>query len=124
MPNGLVSHGELGEVVADHISLDLNGVPVLAAVALDDRVAHLGHDDAVTQVRLHTLRLFAERHVLLGSAKLLHEALVLGGNAAPEASALPGAHQANDFLRLHFKELVELVATVNLLLERLLLRLC
>ena len=33
--NGLVSHGVLGEVVTNHISLNLDGVPVLATVTLN-----------------------------------------------------------------------------------------
>merc|ERR1711998_687262 len=50
VPNRLVSHGKLGEVVANHISLDLNRIPVLATIALNDTVAHFGHDDCVTQM--------------------------------------------------------------------------
>ena len=122
--NRLVGHGELGEVVANHIGLHLDRVPVLATIALDDGVAHLGDDDAVAEVRPDGLGLLTDRHVLLGDAELLDEALVLRLDAAAEASALPGVHEGNDLLGLQFEELVELVATVNLLLERLLLRLC
>ena len=124
VPNRLVGHGELGEVVADHISLDLNRVPVLATIALNDAIAHFRNDDSVTQMGLDTLRLLSKRDILLGEAELLNEAIVLGRVAAFEASALSRVHHCGNITRGHLKELFELVASVNLLLERLLLRLC
>merc|ERR1711998_753346 len=88
VPNRLVGHGELGEVVADHVRLDLNRVPVLATIALNDAIAHFRNDDSVTQMGLDTLRLLSKRDILLGEAELLNEAIVLGRVAAFEASAL------------------------------------
>ncbi len=57
MTNGVVSDGELAEVVADHISLDLDQVEDLAVVHSDLSTDHLGDDDHVAEVGLDGLGL-------------------------------------------------------------------
>ena len=74
--NGLVSHGVLAEVVTDHVSLDFDGVPILAGVDFTDGTDHLGHDDAVSQVRLHGLGLLSIGSVLHGLGELFDQAVV------------------------------------------------
>ena len=99
--NGLVSHGELSEIVTNHVSLNLDGVPVLATVAFNDRVAHLWHNDAVSKVGFDGLWLLTWRHVLLGLSELLHKSIVLGSDATSESSSLPGTHEGDNLLVLH-----------------------
>ena len=115
--DGLVGHGELGEIVTNHVGLDLDWVPVLATVALDNRVAHLGDDDAVSEVSLDGLWLLACWNVLLGLSELLHEAVILGLDTTSESPSLSGIHQSNDLLLGHIKEFVQLVTSVDLLSE-------
>ena len=121
MSDGLVSHGELGEVVSDHVGLHFDGVPVLSAVAVDDGSAHLGHDDAVSQVSSDSLGLLSLRGGFLGSSELLDESLVLAAHAVTESSSLSGTHHLDDIVQIHVEEVVELNSSVNLLLEGLLL---
>ena len=115
--DGLVRARELGEVVADHLGLDLNGVedlhtqdaPVsisrylplphsswvssethLAVVDADDGADHLGDDDHVAEVGLHDRGLLVGGRLLLGLAELLDEAHGLALQAALEPPAGAG----------------------------------
>ena len=115
--DGLVGHGVLGEVLANHLGLHLNGGPVLAGVDLADGADHLGHDDRVTQVGLHGLGLLTVRGVLDGSLELLDEPVVLGVHTVLESSALAGLEHGDNLSGVEFEELVELDTSVNLLLE-------
>ena len=115
--NGFVGHGVLTEVVTDHISSDLDSVPVLAGVDLTDGTDHLGHDDRVTEVRLDWLGLVTVCRLLHGFDQLLDEPVVTGLNTTTEASALTGAEHVNDILGLEGKELLELNTSVKLLSE-------
>ena len=119
--NRLVSHGVLGKIVTNHVGLDLDGVPVLATVTLNDRIAHLWDNDTVSEMSLDGLRLLTERHILLSQSEFFNETIVLAGDSTLESSPLAGAHEADDFLVGHFEEFVEFVTSVNLLLERLFL---
>lgn len=66
MADGLVRHGELGEVVAGHLGLDLNGVEDLSVVDTDNGTDHLGDDDHVTEVGLDGGGLLVDLGLLLG----------------------------------------------------------
>eukprot|EP00356_Strombidium_inclinatum_P006412 CAMPEP_0170490402 /NCGR_PEP_ID=MMETSP0208-20121228/8588_1 /TAXON_ID=197538 /ORGANISM="Strombidium inclinatum, Strain S3" /LENGTH=136 /DNA_ID=CAMNT_0010765753 /DNA_START=189 /DNA_END=599 /DNA_ORIENTATION=- len=120
MANGLVGHGVLGEEVADHVSLNLHGVPVLATIDVNDGSAHLGDDNAVSEVSFNTLGLLSGGAVLLGLSKLLDQSVVLGVHAVLESSSLSGVHHGNDLLSVHLEELIKLVTSPDLLLKWLL----
>ena len=64
MTSGLVGHGELTEVVANHVGLDFDCVPVLSGVDLSDGPNHIWHDDAVTEMGLDWLGLLTIWSVL------------------------------------------------------------
>ena len=115
--NGLVSHGVLAEVVADHVGSDFDGVPVLARVDFGDGTDHLGHDDAVPQVRLHRCRLLAIGGVLDALGELLDETVVTRVDSASESPALARSEHGDDVGGVHLEELVELDTSVNLLFE-------
>ena len=115
--NGLVGHGVFTEVVTDHVSLDLNGVPVLSGVDLSNGTDHLGHDDAVSEMCLDGLGLFAMRGLLHGLDELLDQTVVTRVDTASESSAGAGAEHSDDLLSRELEELIKLNASVNLLFE-------
>ncbi len=110
--DGLVRARELGEVVANHLRLDLNRVEDLhratrptstfrpcrlyetprerthlAVVDTDDRADHLGDDDHVTEVGLHDRGLFVRGSLLLCLAELLDQTHGLALETALEPPA-------------------------------------
>ena len=115
--DGLVGHGVLSEVLADHFSLNLNGSPVLAGVNLADGSAHLGHNNGVTEVGPHGLGLLAVRGVLDRVLQLADKAVILGVHAVLEPSPLSGLEKSDNLCGVHLEQLVELNTSVNLLLE-------
>ena len=117
--DGLVSEGELSEVVAAHIGSDLDGSPVLTSIDLAHGSDHLGGDDCVSQVSLDSLGLLTVDLVLDAELQLLHEAGVLGVDSTSVSPALLGGEKCNHFLGVQLEELVEFNTTVDLLLERL-----
>ena len=84
----LVREGVLRQEMTDHVSFDFDWVPVLAAVDVDNGVAHLWHDDAVSQVGLHGLWLVSWLNVLLGLSEFLDESVVLPSNTVSKSSSL------------------------------------
>ena len=60
----LVGDGELCQVVADHLRLDLNLVEGLAIVHANDAANHLGHDNHVAEVRPHGVGLVSSSSLL------------------------------------------------------------
>ena len=117
MSNWLVSEGVLGQEMSDHISFDFNGVPIFSTVAVNNRSAHLWHDDGISEMSLDTLWLLTNDGVLLGEVKFLLESLVLSVNSVSESSLLSGFHQSNDFGSAHIEEFIELDTSVDLLSE-------
>ena len=97
MSNWLVSEGELGQEMSDHISFDLDGVPIFSTVAVNNRSAHLWHDDGISEMSFDTLWLFTDNGVLLGEVKFLLESLVLSVNTVSESSLLSGFHELDNF---------------------------
>ena len=53
MSDGAVSDGELAQVVANHVGLDINNVEHLAVVYSDSGTDHLRNNDHVSEVSLH-----------------------------------------------------------------------
>ena len=121
MSNWLVSEGVLGQEMSDHISFDLDGVPIFSTVAVNNRSAHLWHDDGISEMSLDTLWLFTNDGVLLGEVKFLLESLVLSVNTVSESSLLSGFHELDNFGSGHIEELIKLDASVDLLSEWLFL---
>jgi hypothetical protein len=83
----LLRDGELGEVVADHLGLDLDLVELLAGVDTNDGTDHLGDDDHVTEVSLDEVGLLVGLGLLLGLAELLDQTHGLALEATVETSA-------------------------------------
>ena len=121
VPDGLVGERVLSEEVADHVSLDFDGVPVLSSVHLDHGSAHLGHNDGVSEVSLDGNGLLSGLSVLLLDSEFFDQPIVFSGHSVSESSLLARVHEVHDLLHVHVEESVELVASVDLLLEWLLL---
>jgi hypothetical protein len=83
----LLRDGELGEVVADHLGLDLDLVELLAGVDTNDGTDHLRDDDHVTEVSLDEVGLLVGLGLLLGLAELLDQTHGLALEATVETSA-------------------------------------
>ena len=115
--DGLVGHGVFGEVLTAHVSLDLDGSPVLSRVDLSDTTDHLGHDDSVTEVGLDGLGLLTVGGVLDGGPDLLDESVVLGVDTVLESATLSGLEKGDDVLGVHLEELVDFDTSVSLFLE-------
>ena len=121
MANWLVGERVLSQESSDHVSLDLDLVPVLTTVAFDNGSAHLWDDDAVSKMSLDGLWLLSNGTLLLGNSKLLDQSVILGVDSVLESSSLSGLHHGDDLSKVHFEELIKLDTSVNLLLEGLLL---
>ena len=94
----LLRDGELGEVVADHLGLDLDLVELLAGVDTDDGTDHLWDDDHVTEMCLDKVGLLVGLGLLLGLAKLLDQTHGLALEATVEASAGTGVDDIAELL--------------------------
>jgi hypothetical protein len=90
--------GELSQVVANHLRLDLNLVELLAGVDTDDGADHLGDNDHVTKVGLDEVGLLVGLGLLLGLAELLDETHRLALQTAVEASAGTGVDNIAELL--------------------------
>ena len=107
--DGAVRDGELGEVVADHLGLDLNRVEhlschhnsvlgsykvknnlYLSVVNTNDGTNHLGDNNHVSEVGLDNCRLLIWRCLLLRLAKLLDQTHGLALETALEPPAGTG----------------------------------
>ena len=115
--SGLVGHGVLTEVVANHVGLDFDGVPVLSGVDLSDRPDHVWHDDAVAEMGLDGLWLLTVRSVLDGLGQLLDEAVVARVDSLSKSPSLASAEHSDQLFGLQLKELLEFDTSVNLLSE-------
>ena len=60
----LVTHGELSEVVTNHVRSDLIDVPVLATVAFHLSANHVRNDDGVSEMGSDSSWLFSVRALL------------------------------------------------------------
>lgn len=96
--DGLVRDGELSEVHADHLGLDLDLVEGLAGVDTDDGADHLGEDDHVTKVGLDERGLLVRERLGLCLAELLDQTHRLALKAAVEPSAGAGMDEVAELL--------------------------
>jgi len=71
--HGLVSNGELAQVVANHLWFDLHLVEGLAVVHTRHAADHLRQNDHVAQVGLHHLGLLHGWLLLLGLSQALEQ---------------------------------------------------
>jgi hypothetical protein len=94
----VLGDGELGEVVANHLGLDLDRVELLAGVDADDGADHLGDDDHVAEVGLDGVGLLVGLGLLLGLAQLLDEAHGLALQAAVEPTTGAGVDDIAELL--------------------------
>ena len=118
VPDGLVGHGVLSDVVSNHVSFDFNFGPVLATVDCGNGADHLGHDDGITKVGLDGLWLLTKLRVLGGVLELLGQLAVALGDTVLESAALASLEHGDNLSGIHFEQLVELDTSVNLLSER------
>ena len=105
MSNWLVGEGVLGQEMSDHVSFDFDGVPIFSTVAVNNRSAHLWHDDGISEMSFDTLWFFTENGVLLLEVQFLLESIVLSMNTVFESSVLSGFHQTDNFGSAHIEEL-------------------
>merc|ERR1719456_1353998 len=98
MRNGLVRNGELCQVLADHIGLDLHVDELLAVVDPDHAANHLRHDHHVAEMSLHGYRLLAVGGLLLGLPELLQQGDRLALDAPRELATLPGLQVLHQLL--------------------------
>lgn len=104
MGSNVLGDGELGEVVADHLRLDLDLVEHLAGVDADDRADHLGDDNHVTEVSLDDVGLLVGLGLLLSLAELLDETHGLALQAAVDSSAGTGVDDITELVRGEVEE--------------------
>lgn len=125
--NGLVGHGVLTEILANHLSLNINGSPVLAGVDFADGTDHLGHDNSIAQVSLDGLGLFTPDAVFDRQTELLDEAVVLGVNlleVGVQTPSLGRLEKIDDLVLVHLEKFLEFDTSVDLLLKGLPLGSC
>lgn len=104
MRSNILGDRELGEVVPDHLGLDLDLVEHLAGVDADDRADHLRDDDHVTQVSLDDIGLLVGLGLLLSLAELLDETHGLALQAAVDSSAGTGVDDITELVRGEVEE--------------------
>lgn len=106
--DGLVRDGEFGEVVADHLRLDLDLVEFLAGVDADDGADHLGDDDHVAQVRLDEIGLLVGLGLLLRLAQLLDQTHRTALETAVESAAGAGMEDVQEVIGGDVEESVDI----------------
>mmetsp|Transcript_8294 Transcript_8294/g.28223 ORF Transcript_8294/g.28223 Transcript_8294/m.28223 type:complete len:253 (+) Transcript_8294:620-1378(+) len=120
--DGLVADGELPQVVADHLGLDLDRVEHLAVVDAHDGADHLGHHDHVAQVGLDHIGLVVRAGaLLLGLAQLLDERHRLGLEAAREPPPRAGMDELHELVHREVQEGVQVHSAEGELAEGALL---
>ena len=77
VPGWLVRHGELSEVSADHIELDLHIGKTLATVDAYNIAHHLRHHNSVSKMSFDRDGLLSGLYILLGLSALVEESGVL-----------------------------------------------
>lgn len=100
-----VSDGELTQVVANHLWLDLNGVENLTVVDTNQRANHLWNDNHVSQVGLDNSWLLVSWGSQLGSSQLSDQTHWLGAQSSGESSSNSGTAKLGEFFSLQFQQL-------------------
>lgn len=106
MEGNALCDGELAEVVANHLGLDLDLVELLARVDANDAANHLGDDNHVAQVRLDQLGLLVGLGLLLGLAQLLDQAHRPALQAAVDLSPGTGVNDIAELIGAEVEEAV------------------
>lgn len=116
--NWLVRDRVLGQIVSQHIWLNLYLIECLSIVYTDDATNHLWYDDHVSQVRADWLWLFTSSfHGFSSLAELLDEGHALSVQPSLESTALTGAVKLYKFVNAHIKELLQVDSTIRVLSE-------
>lgn len=100
----VLGDGELSQVVANHLRLDLDLVELLAGVDADDAADHLGDDNHVTEVGLDEVGLLVGPGLLLGLAELLDQAHGLALETAVEPATGTGVDDITELLGREVEE--------------------
>lgn len=77
MSNGLVCHGELGQIVTNHVCLNFDWVPVFATIDIDDATAHFWDNDGISEMSSDRSLLFTEWGLFLGDSEFLDKSIIL-----------------------------------------------
>lgn len=104
MGSNVLGDRELGEVVADHLGLDLDLVEHLAGVDANNRADHLRDDNHVTEVSLDDVGLLVGLGLLFSLAELLDETHGLALQAAVDSSAGTGVDDITELVRGEVEE--------------------
>lgn len=100
-----VSDGELTQVVANHLWLDLDGVENLTVVDTNQRTNHLWNDNHVSQVGLDNSWLLVLWSSQLSSSQLGNQTHWLGAQASGESSSDSGTAKLGEFVGLQLQQL-------------------
>lgn len=113
-----VSDGELTQVVANHLWLDLDGVENLTVVDTNDGADHLWNNNHVSQVGLDNSWLLVSWGSQLGGSQLGNEAHRLGAQTSGESSSDSGTAELGELLGVELQKLLEVNAFEREGLER------
>lgn len=89
---------ELGQVVANHLGLDLNLVELLAGVDTNNAANHLGDDNHVSEVGLDEVGLLVGLSLLFGLAELLDQTHGLALQTTVDSSAGTGVDDITELV--------------------------
>lgn len=105
-----VGDGELTQVVANHLWLDLNGVENLTVVNTNQRANHLWDNNHVSQVGLDDSWLLVGWSSQLGGSQLGDETHWLGTQASGESSSDSGTAELGELVGVHLQKLLKVDA--------------
>ena len=103
--------------MTNHIGLNLNWVPVLATININDGIAHLWYNDAVSQMGLDNIGLLVDGAFLLLLAELLDQSHGLTLESPGELAPDSAGEQLHQTLVVHVQKLVKIYTTVGELPE-------
>jgi len=113
----LVCDRELSQVVSNHLSLDFHSVEDLSVVDTDHASNHLGNDNHVTKVSLHSSGPLSSS-LAFNSPQLLEQVgVLLLESTLEEPAALTSTDELGELLSVHVEEVVQIHSTVGELLE-------
>lgn len=115
--NGSVSDGELSQVVANHLGLDLNLVEHLTVIDTNNGSNHLGEDHHVSEVGLDDSGLLIGLSGGLGLVELLHQTRGLGLESVHQSSSSTSMGELDKVLGGELHEVLEVNTSVGELLE-------
>lgn len=117
MGNRAVRDGELSQVVADHLGLDLNLVEDLSVVDTNDGSNHLGDNNHVSEVSLDNGGLLVGAGSLLGLSQLSHQTHGLSVESSGQLSAGTGVDNLGEVLNGDSGKVLEVDSSVGELSE-------